>query len=347
MAKKQEFKTIRKSTQRMLDKSEGRDVDFKRTFKKIDSEEFVAFANSLEGGVLLLGVDETIDNQGKQRGQLVGCKVSDEAKRIILDKALNCVPPIDVFITVENTNHNPFFRIDIPSGKHKPYCTSSGKYTIREDGRKRPLMPNELLEIFLREQQYQFASKFQEAAEPLLRNIGVNNENLQNNISAILDAVLRRFIGVERVPEQIEQSEKRLFSSLLEIEYLIESNEEILNDIKSSTNDIVGETNDIKNRVPDLHQDVYHLSWKLNAILDHLKIEDPEITRERDKVRSMAEVSFIMFAKTRDLSEVESIYEETKKRMNESGLIKLAYEECVSLEDAIEWFNVGLQQESN
>ena len=170
MTQTQEFKSIQENTQKLLDKTEGFDVDFKQSLSNVNADDFVAFANSAGGGTLLFGVKEITDAQGKQRGHVIGCDVSDKAKLSILDKALSCVPPIDVIVTIENTDHIPILRVDIPAGKHKPYCTSSGRYTIREDGRKRPLVPNELWEIFLRTKKKQFANNLQEAVEPLFND---------------------------------------------------------------------------------------------------------------------------------------------------------------------------------
>ena len=115
-----EYKTVRQSTKQLLERSEGLDVDFKRQATHLDADEFVAFANSPSGGSLLIGVNEVTDARGRQRGKIVGCEVGDRAKRRILDKALSCSPPIDVFVDVENTNDSPFLRVDIPSGDNKP-----------------------------------------------------------------------------------------------------------------------------------------------------------------------------------------------------------------------------------
>lgn len=173
-----EYKTVRQGTKQRLERAEGFDVDFKKQASNLDADEFVAFANSPSGGSLLIGVDEVADAQGRQRGKVVGCRVGDEAKRQILDKALSCSPPIDVFIDVENTNDKPFLRVDIPSGDKKPYSTRSGKYAIREDGRKRSLLPAELLTVFLEEQSEEFAARFREATGSLKGDI----DELQNTV---------------------------------------------------------------------------------------------------------------------------------------------------------------------
>lgn len=76
---KTEFKGLTQSTIKLLNKEENVDVDFKR--EGIESEDIVAFANSKNGGVILIGVDEIKDEPGKViKGKIVGTKVGDPEK---------------------------------------------------------------------------------------------------------------------------------------------------------------------------------------------------------------------------------------------------------------------------
>ena len=68
----QEYIEISPEAQKILDNEENFDVDFKRN-GKVDPEDLVAFANSKNGGVILLGVDEFTNSNGRQKGKPVGC----------------------------------------------------------------------------------------------------------------------------------------------------------------------------------------------------------------------------------------------------------------------------------
>jgi hypothetical protein len=68
---------------------------------------------------------------------------------------------------LESSKVAPFFRIEIPSGSHKPYATSSGTYKIREDSRNNPLLPEALLKMFLDREGSEFRTRFSEATGSL------------------------------------------------------------------------------------------------------------------------------------------------------------------------------------
>ncbi len=129
-----EFRTITKKTKALLKRSEDYEVDYKISVGGIESKDFVAFANSSNGGTILVGVDEINDENGFQKGKVVGCDVGDESKLTIINKATPCRPPVELDIIIENTSDKPIYRIDIPSGYNKPYCTNSGQYLIRHKG---------------------------------------------------------------------------------------------------------------------------------------------------------------------------------------------------------------------
>lgn len=145
----------------LLSREEGGDMDFKRSVSSFKADDMVAFANSESGGTLLLGVDEITDERGRQIGKIVGCKIDDEAKMTILNRASNCIPPVQVEIFVENDDAIPFYRVEIPSGKNKPYCTSGGTYKIRDDGQNKTLEPSLLLEMFIQKESSKFVDRFQ------------------------------------------------------------------------------------------------------------------------------------------------------------------------------------------
>ena len=115
-----EFRTVSKRARTLLDRTEGLESDFKQTPNAVESSDIVAFANSARGGTILVGVEETQDAQGIQRGRVIGCDVTDQTKQRILNRAASCVPPVPVQIYVENTSKTPFLRIDIPTSARRP-----------------------------------------------------------------------------------------------------------------------------------------------------------------------------------------------------------------------------------
>ncbi len=158
---------ISERAQRLLTLEEGIDIEFKRNANNIKGEDMAAFANSEKGGVILFGVDEITNEKGRQETKIVGCPVGDKPKLSILNTAQQCVPPLDVQIFVENENHKPFYRLEIPSGKNKPYSSSGGTYKIRQDGNKVAIHPQQLLNIFLQQESGKFINNFKEATKEL------------------------------------------------------------------------------------------------------------------------------------------------------------------------------------
>ena len=117
---KNTYRTISARAKNLLNRSEGIDVEFKLDRKGLSSEDLVAFANSRTGGAILIGVSEIESPGGQQRGEIVGCPTGDDDKLFILNKASQCIPPIDVEIIFENLNRKGFIRIEISSGNRKP-----------------------------------------------------------------------------------------------------------------------------------------------------------------------------------------------------------------------------------
>lgn len=175
------FKGLSERAKMLLNREEGSDMDFKRSVSSFKSDDIVAFANSKSGGTLLLGVDEVSDERGRQIGKIVGCKIDDESKMAILNKANSCIPPVDIEVFVENDDDIPFYRIEIPSGKNKPYCTSGGTYKIRDDGQNKTLDPTLLLELFLQQESETFVKRFQTATSELDNILKVTHNLVHNH----------------------------------------------------------------------------------------------------------------------------------------------------------------------
>lgn len=134
---------------RLLSRPEHLDVECKKSTSELRSEDFVGFANSKTGGAILIGVHAAKRGSGKWGAVLSGCGIGESERRKILAMANQCVPPVPVSIFAENRAEKPFYRIEIPSGTRKPYCTAEGIYKIRNNRRNDTLYPPQLLALFL------------------------------------------------------------------------------------------------------------------------------------------------------------------------------------------------------
>lgn len=189
MMAKREFKTVTKRTRQILQGSEGHDVEFKESISGVKSDDLVAFANSAEGGTILIGIRETTTADGHQRGMIIGCDVGDKAKLTLLNRAATCVPPVELELFVENLGDTPFFRVEIPSGRHKPYCTGGGTYKIRGNARTNTLTPSRLLNLFMESESQRFLQRFTAATQQLEHDMDV----MQAKLSLIETQVERVF----------------------------------------------------------------------------------------------------------------------------------------------------------
>lgn len=150
----------------LLAGAESYDVEFKDGLDGLKDSDLVAFANSRTGGTILVGVRD-VDGENGQYGKVIGCDVSDKSKLSILNRAGSCVPPIELEIYIEGVGQRPFLRIELPSSPHKPHCTGGGRYSIRGNGRTNPLLPEQLLGLFMEREGEAFASRFREVIGPI------------------------------------------------------------------------------------------------------------------------------------------------------------------------------------
>ncbi|NBJ16083.1 MAG: ATP-binding protein [Dehalobacter sp. 4CP] len=191
------YMTISSKTKQLLVKQEGFDADFKMTVKGIQTTDLVAFANSENGGTILVGVGEVEDKNSMQKGRMIGCPVGDKERLFILSKAESCVPPVEVAIIIENYARKPIYRIEIPSGKEKPYCTAGGTYKIRGDGRTNTLLPGRLLTLYIEKQSETFFNRFREATKELGKDIMASDTMLQNALNELRRKVLQIESAIE------------------------------------------------------------------------------------------------------------------------------------------------------
>lgn len=240
-----EYKNLSKKVKLLLSREEGYDVDWKRNVKGLSSKDIVAFANSKNGGSILIGVDEQQAKNGRQQPNIVGCKISDENKMSIKTKALNCNPPIEVEIINENTDKMPFYRLEIPSGDNKPYCTQQGVYKIRDDGLNKAITPNKLLSIFIELESDKFLKRFKEAAD-----------EIENNIAHVSRDIKEALFNLENILPTVE--------SLEELNYI--------------PDEILGYVENIDSEVKDINSSVDWNEKRIMSLLNHFSIEDPKIT---------------------------------------------------------------------
>jgi len=162
-----EFESLSDRARELLKQEEGREVEFKQSQDSLDIGDIIAFANSPRGGTILIGIRETQRKDGRQKGIIVGCRVGDKEKLKLISKINNITPQLQVEIFVENAARRPFYRVEIPSGPNKPYCSSSGEYKIRDDGHIKPLFPETMLELFLEKEGRRFRERFDESTKDL------------------------------------------------------------------------------------------------------------------------------------------------------------------------------------
>lgn len=231
-------------------------MDFKELTKGLEPVDIVAFANSDRGGAILVGVAEIRKAKVPQQSLIKGCKVGDKEKLAIMNKASSCVPPISVEVYVENSSRKPFYRIEIPRGAFRPYCTASGHYAIRSDGLNSNLLPKQLLAMFMEVESGVFIERFREATKELGNEFGrVKGEIINDmvDLSATVDVM-----GVE------------VQNTLGDLSTTAEDSHSYIGDLEQAIGSL-----DYK--VIDLSKGVYNVDNKLKVILQHLGIEDPWI----------------------------------------------------------------------
>lgn len=141
---------LSEETKRILAGDENLDVEFKESISKDLAETMVAFSNSPGGGTILLGVRETENTGGRQKGEIVGIEVSDDNKLKIISKANSTIDKIFPKIEDEtDDNGKSIYKITVSEGTHKPYCTGGGRYLIRADGANAGITPTMMEDIMI------------------------------------------------------------------------------------------------------------------------------------------------------------------------------------------------------
>lgn len=156
------------ATSKLLSRSEGLEVDFKRDADAVKQDDLVAFANS-GGGTILVGVDESKGKNGAPKGKVVGCDVSDREQNKIVSRASQCRPAIAVRVTIEIHGKNSLFRVDIPKGGL--HCTPNGTYKIRRDGQTDIIDPSTMAQIIVELERKRILYYLRSAVRPEIEGV--------------------------------------------------------------------------------------------------------------------------------------------------------------------------------
>jgi ATP-dependent DNA helicase RecG len=303
-----EYKRLSQRARQLLVREEGFDVDFKRSVSGLEADDIVAFANAKAGGAILIGVDECRNSDGRQCGTVVGCPVGDPEKRKILDKAHQCVPPINITVHVENRTDKPFYRIEIPSGPNKPYCTSGGTYKTRGDGRKNTLYPTVLLALFLETEGGEFLRRFQQVTSSLEKSIEDTKKKITSDLGDLASSVEQMEFNVEqsldRVGGSAESAEENAVNANSYAEEALHMIEQVYSLVENNEDTQIG-----------------LISQKLDALLKHFCIEDPRITSKRQVVKAVIGALSMRFKELGVETSRASITKVAKKILNKPGQV--------------------------
>jgi len=248
-----EYKALSRRARALLTRPEGIDVDFKRSPQAVTAEHLVAFANSVAGGAILVGIEDDALPDGRQRGSIVGCDVGDATRLTLMNTATTCVPPISIEIVVENAASLPFLRVEILPSSMRPHSTGGGTYKVRRDGRSAPLLRDELLTMLVEQEGATFASRFRKATE-----------RMQSDFE-------RSFAEVQQLAESIHTATQGAESEASDATWSLQQ-------LESDVPDIARQVGRTDARVRDL-------DLQLQSLLAHTGAPDPIKQRETEKLK--------------------------------------------------------------
>lgn len=287
---------------RMINKEEGYEIEFKESLSGLKSEDIVAFANSITGGVILIGVKDDCDNQGRQVGTVIGCQINDNGKLSILNRAQSCRPPVNLEITSTELEGVSIYVIQIPSGEFKPYCTDGGTYRIRGDGQKRSLYPSELLSLFMESERNKFINSFKEATTVLERNLDETKQQMLKETNTML--------------RELQSFDKKISETLDDI-YSSADNAD------SNSSSVESTVSDIEDTVDDIWRILMAVSYLLPRIDSHINNNqneddfDPRAFIKESLSRSLKRINRNSIYSQRDIDRqlniVRSIFPEISK----------------------------------
>jgi len=287
---RREFKGISLRAKHLLNIEENFDVDFKISLQGLTSEDLVAFANSSNGGAILIGVKEVNDINGMQKGEVTGCNIGDKHKNSILNKANDCLPPIEIEIYTENTTRNPFYRIEIKSSTNKPHCTKSGTYKIRDHSINKGIAPELLLTMFIEKEYNKFIKDFARSSNELKHDVMTLRKNLLQNIDDIESTIHNLGNNIEQMLDNIHGSTESIL--------------EFINENLGWTDETRGELLDTNRKIETIEATTEYCEKALGAILKKLDIENPMKTEQKMHAINYAKL-IVSVAKRKNVNPIE------------------------------------------
>jgi len=260
-----EYRSISAAAKKLLQSNESTHLDFKETVASVSGEDFVAFANTKGGGVLLIGVCEK--SGSKPQTKIVGCTYDDKAKLSLLQKANSCRPPVPISIITENLRVRPFLRVLIPESRHKPHCTEKGVYKVRKGARNQALVPEQLLELFLDMQAKVFVERFAEASATLKTSL----DEVQTHVHALSGLV---FSEITDLADQIERQ-------LSGISAMADQTTDLAADAQADNQTVLDSLQEIDRKFDYVIEGSRHNFMMLDQITEHLNLDS--IKRLNDK----------------------------------------------------------------
>ncbi|MFP4344328.1 MAG: helix-turn-helix domain-containing protein [Anaerolineales bacterium] len=248
MVIKDDYSFLSSRAQELLRGAETYDVEFKESLSGLRSDDLIAFANSPRGGTILVGVREYKTAEGLQRGKVIGCPVGDAEKLSIINRAESCIPSVELSIFVENSGKHSFFRVEIPSGRDKPYCTGGGTYKIRGNARVNALTPARLLHLFMENESQEFLTRFRRATADLERDLAETDAKVTGALQG-------------------------LFGNLLELQRVLENVFGSATTAQSLTDHATTLTADTQAMVVELNRRVARLEERLEQLLERCEVE--------------------------------------------------------------------------
>lgn len=167
----------------MIRGEEGVIVEYKQSVEAVEQDDLVALANA-KGGTILVGVQE-IRQKGRQYGDPIGCEVGEKARRKLLNKANECMPPIDIQITAEGSGKRRILRVDVTEEPKKPCCTSSGTYKIRKNSTKVAIDPELMTAMILERESQEFLKRFKSAGNAIIKTLELATASLEEKLEKI------------------------------------------------------------------------------------------------------------------------------------------------------------------
>jgi ATP-dependent DNA helicase RecG len=171
----------------ILKEGEGQFIEFKENLDKSLAKEMVAFANA-SGGRIFLGVTD--------KGEVRGINITNELKAQVLDIAHNCDPSVSIKLEV----YKNILIIELIENKNKPYSCSQGFY-LRNGAQSPKMSRDDILEFSISEGRKIF-KKIKEknhiTAEELSKVIGINNRNIEKNLSKLQELGIIKRVGPDK-----------------------------------------------------------------------------------------------------------------------------------------------------